>query len=167
MDLYKTLSVKSLGKYFQFAHFEFLFNYLRHGRYSLVTVDELKKPVIATNFYIDGDVLHWYYETEGDDSYNDEQRKLIEIHMAKVEMNLDSIELFATQLQAFLTLIMGIFTSIITFLNYGLETSILSTLSISALIYIFKRNLARFVFWIIKMVLRFYLNTLKREIFDG
>ena len=102
-----------------------------------------------------------------DDVPDEEKRKLIDAHMAKVEMNLGSIELFATQLQAFITMIMGAYTSIITFLNYGLETSILSTLSISALIYIFKRNLARFVFWIIKMILRFYLNTLKREIFDG
>jgi hypothetical protein len=161
------LSVKSLSKYFQFSHFDFLLNYIRHGRHSLVTFDEKNQPIVSTNFYIDGDVLHWYYESGMDDVPDEEKRKLIDAHMAKVEMNLGSIELFATQLQAFITMIMGAYTSIITFLNYGLETSILSTLSISALIYIFKRNLARFVFWIIKMILRFYLNTLKREIFDG
>jgi hypothetical protein len=161
------LSAKSLSKYLQFSHITFLINYIRHGRHILVTLNEKNQPVVSTNFYIDGDVLHWFYETGMDNVSADKQKKLIETHMAKVEMNLDSIELFSTQLQAFITLIMGAYTSIITFLNYGLETSILSTLSISAIIYIFKKNLARFVFWIIKMILRFYLNTLKREIFGG
>ena len=167
MDLYKTLSVKSLGKYLQFSHITFLLHYLRHGRYSLVTFDERKQPIISTNFYIDGDVLHRYYESGMDDVPDEEHRKLIETHMVKVENNLGSIEIFATQLQAFITLFFGVWTSIIAFTKYGLETSVLSTLSISALIYIFKRNLARFVFWIIKTILRFYLNTLKREIFSG
>lgn len=164
--MYKTSSVKSLSKYFQISHITFLFNYLRYGRYSLVTFDEQNQPVITTNFYIDGDVLHWFHESGMDDQQVEKQKKLIETHMGKVELNLDSIELFATQLQAFITLLVGAFTSIITFTKYGIETGVLSTLSISALIYIFKRNLARFVFWIIKMILRFYLNTLKREIFS-
>lgn len=165
--MYKTLSVKSLSKYFQFSHLVFLLNYIRHGRYSLITVDKLKKPVVSTNFYIDGDVLHWFHESGMDDVSDEEHKKLIETHMVKVENNLDSIELFATQLQAVITLYVGAWTSISTFTKYGLETSILSTLSISAFIYIFKRNLARFVFWVIKMILRFYLNTLKKEIFGG
>jgi hypothetical protein len=132
-----------------------------------VTFDEQKKPVVSTNFYIDGDVLHWYFETGSDGLHNEEQLKLIESHMAKVENNLGSIEIFSTQLQAFITVILGVYTSISTFVNYGLETSILTTLSIGALIYLLKRNLARLVFWIIKMILRFYLKTLKREIFGS
>lgn len=165
-DLFRKLSLKSSIKFFHLTQFDFLIQCLRQGSYSLVTYDEQKLPVISTNFYIDGDVLHKLFESERGGLRVETQLHLAETHMATVENNLKAMDIFATQIQAIITLILGAVTCIRTYVEYGWEVSFISTASLGTIIFLFKKSLARIVFWAIKQILRHYLTRVKKEVLE-
>ncbi len=164
--MFKKLSPKSLIKYFSLDQFRFLIQCLKQGSYNLITYDEQNKPVIATNFYIDGDVLHKLFESEAGGLRADTNLEFLKNHMTTVENNLKAMDIFSTQIQAIVTFALGTFTFVRTYLSYGWEVATVSTMSVGTIIFFFKKSLARAVFWALKQILQYYLGRVKKEVLE-
>lgn len=163
-DLFRISSLKSFGKYFSLHHFKFIIECLGKGSHILTTYNESGKPVLTTYFYVDGDLLNFIHEDEDGTMTAQNHPDLVRDHFYNLESNMQAIELLTTQIQAVATFLIGGFVAIKGYLEYNLETSVISTLTVSGVILLLRKSFARVVLWSVKMIIRHYLMRLKKEV---
>ena len=157
MDLYKISLVKYLINYFRANHLIFIFTSMKYGRYNLVTHDDKNTPIISTIFYIDGDVLNNLFEVDGK-LLAENHEELVADHIEKVKAKVSAMDLLYTQISALITLSVSAFTFLQTYNEFGFVVGAISTAAVGSLVLLFRKSLAKIVFFVLRILLKIYLK---------
>jgi hypothetical protein len=138
---------------------------VREGRYDQTTFadpETSETPVISTIFYLDGDVQNRINEEEGV-ILADKHSDLVNNHLKKVMVNVSSMDVFLVQIQAISTLIIAAVTFIWAFDFNNLKDSLLLTTGAASVSLILRKNIARTILWILRLLLKTYLRAFTKE----
>lgn len=139
--------------------------FIREGRYNQTTfVDPETKqiPIISTIFYMDGDVQHLVNEHEGAILVELHQDLVLQ-HMQKVHLNVNSMKLLYSQIEALTALTIGLITLVLSLDFNSLKDSLLVSGGTASLAIIFRKSIVRPILWLLRMILKIYLRSFTRQ----
>lgn len=166
MELFKTSLVKYLINYFRVNHLGFIFTSMKYGRYNLVTYDDKNTPIISTIFYIDGDVLNNLFEVDGK-LLAENHEKLVRAHIEKVKAKVSAMDLLYTQIAALITLCFSAFTFFQAYSEFGLVVGTISSAAVGSLVLLFRKSLAKIIFFLLRILLKIYLKAFYSQLIKG
>lgn len=141
----------SLSKYFKLGYRKFLIPMIKKGIYRLEAFDDNKQRIMATTFYIDGDVFTELY-TENDKLLVETNKTIVEQHLKKIEENVGAMDVLYAQIQAAITLIVTAFTYILASREYGPTIGAAATFGVSTVVVLIREYLLTGVIWVVKNV---------------
>ena len=130
---------------------------VKKGKYRLETFDDNDACILATTFYLDGDVFtELYTQTnpnfQTEDLLADQNHDKVKLHMKSVEDNVGSVKVLYSQIVALIMLITTSVTFIVTSLKYGVPTGAAATIGFGGIVFWLKKYVMKIVIWIIRII---------------
>ena len=141
----------SLKNYFKFGWRKFLGPMLKEGIYRFESFDENDTRIMATTFYIDGDVFSELY-TENDQLMVEVNEDKVIKHLQSVEEKVGSMDVLYTQIQAFITLIISAVTYFFASKEYGPGVGAAATFGVGTIVALLRKYFLKGAIWLIKKV---------------
>ena len=141
----------SLKNYFKFGWRKFLIPMLKDGIYRFESFDDNDTRIMATTFYIDGDVFTELY-TENDQLLVDVNEDKVEKHLQSVEEKVGSMDVLFAQIQAFITLISTALTYLFATKEFGPGIGAAAFFGVGTIVLLLRKYFLKGAIWLIKKV---------------